>query len=161
MSIDYGMGRTNIDRVTGIRFGVISQNSIMQAWADCSQGVYPCATCECGDLERDDCEAEATEFEYQEDGYDMQSCLDSDVMVLRSRWFTYGPFCSPCVPGAVNLDGAARAWVDELTGAGDRVHHGAPGYCVDHDWFDNGVAPYRVFSVANGREVFPDSYYGC
>jgi hypothetical protein len=29
--IDYGMGQTNVNHETGIRYGVISQNSVMQA----------------------------------------------------------------------------------------------------------------------------------
>ena len=32
--IDYGMGTTNVDMETGIRFGVISQNAVGQAWYD-------------------------------------------------------------------------------------------------------------------------------
>jgi hypothetical protein len=34
--IDYGNGMTNKDRDTGIRYGVISQNDVLQAWADSS-----------------------------------------------------------------------------------------------------------------------------
>jgi hypothetical protein len=35
--IDYGMGRTNIDNDTGIRYGVISQHSVP---SDCMEDVY-------------------------------------------------------------------------------------------------------------------------
>lgn len=38
--IDYGYGTTNIDKETGIRFGVINQNAVLQAWADSSEADY-------------------------------------------------------------------------------------------------------------------------
>ncbi len=47
--IDYGMGQTNIDEATGIRYGVISSHEVMQSWADNSEGDYgkpSCPECE-------------------------------------------------------------------------------------------------------------------
>lgn len=38
--IDYGMGNCNIDKSNGIRFGVIHQNEVLQAWADSSEADY-------------------------------------------------------------------------------------------------------------------------
>ena len=32
--IDYGMGQSNVDHATGIRYGVIAQNNVGQAWYD-------------------------------------------------------------------------------------------------------------------------------
>jgi hypothetical protein len=47
--IDYGMGQTNIDRETGICFGVINQNAVLQAWADSAEADYGTPTCpDCG-----------------------------------------------------------------------------------------------------------------
>ncbi len=47
--IDYGGGTTNIDRETGIRFGVIPQNDVLQAWAESSEPDYgPPGCSECG-----------------------------------------------------------------------------------------------------------------
>ena len=40
MGIDYGLGQTNIDKATGIRYGVISQNECIQAWSDGSEAEY-------------------------------------------------------------------------------------------------------------------------
>jgi hypothetical protein len=49
MGIDYGMGQTNIDKTTGIRFGVIHQNAVLQTWADSSEPEYGEPTCpKCG-----------------------------------------------------------------------------------------------------------------
>ena len=38
--IDYGLGKTNIDKTSGIRYGVISQHSVGQAWYDESEAYY-------------------------------------------------------------------------------------------------------------------------
>lgn len=47
--IDYGMGRTNMDTDTGIRFGVIPANDITQSWYDSSDPDYGKPSCgECG-----------------------------------------------------------------------------------------------------------------
>jgi hypothetical protein len=52
--IDYGMGMSNIDRDTGIRFGVISQHDVGQAWYDSEELDYGPPTCpKCGN-EADD-----------------------------------------------------------------------------------------------------------
>jgi hypothetical protein len=47
--IDYGMGATNIDKDNGIRYGVIPQNAVLQAWADSSESDYGQPHCpKCG-----------------------------------------------------------------------------------------------------------------
>ena len=54
--IDYGLGQTNIDKKTGIRFGVIPSGEIGQAWYESSEADYGSAHCpKCGN--------EAKEFE--------------------------------------------------------------------------------------------------
>lgn len=47
--IDYGLGQTNIDNETGIRFGVIPANDLGESWYESSEGDYGSPTCpECG-----------------------------------------------------------------------------------------------------------------
>jgi len=166
MSIDYGCGKINIDLETGIRFGVISQRSILQAWADSSEGDYPCGDCDCDTADEwNDCDAEPNGYSFEGDGYKMTSCLDNDVMVIESPFYTHAPFCSPCVPGAGNLDDAAHAasftcieyeqeLIEKFEVSGPRT------YAVGHDWFDPPIAPYPVYGVVSGRPCFPDSWYG-
>jgi len=49
MGIDYGLGRTNIDHATGIRFGVIPVHDV-SFWWDSAEPVYPDPCCpKCGD----------------------------------------------------------------------------------------------------------------
>lgn len=137
---DYGRGLTNIDHDTGIRYGVISQGSVLQAWADSSVPIYACeasgTTCEAlkNDPQDPDCTfCEPVDYIYEEEGYVLQQCLDTDIMVIKSPFYTYAPFCSPCVPGAGNLD--------------DFDPDGVKTYCLLGDWFDDQKAPYPVYSV--------------
>lgn len=177
--IDYGCGLTNINHETGIRYGVISQHSVSQAWYDSAEPDYGAATCpkcghecvsfdavkhkdldsyssySCADYVCEECAItidssdafgeEALGWNYEDDGYKLTDCLDSDIFILDSPYFTYAPFCSPCVPGAGNLDSAAER--DESDGE--------KTYCLGHDWFESGAAPYRVFSVETGAEIDP------
>jgi hypothetical protein len=47
--IDYGLGQTNIDTATGIRYGVIHAGDVCQAWSDCSEADYGDPHCpKCG-----------------------------------------------------------------------------------------------------------------
>ncbi|HEX8838275.1 MAG TPA: hypothetical protein VF748_15135 [Candidatus Acidoferrum sp.] len=89
--------------------------------------------------------------------YQMVDCLDSDVMVIRSPFYTFGPYCSPCVPGAINLDDAAYF----CTADGPEMDEAClpRAYCPGHDWFENSIAPYPVFGVVSGRQCFPDHWY--
>lgn len=130
--IDYGRGVTNIDHETGIRYGVISMHSILllpEALADLNS-VYP---------DNADEDAEAIGLEYTEDGYQISSCLDSDLMITKSDYFTYCAFCSPCVPGAGNLN--------------QPVSEGVKTFCLAKDWFERTEAPYPVYSVKTGELI--------
>jgi hypothetical protein len=160
--IDYGMGTTNRDPKTGIRYGVISQNEVLQSWCDSSEAVYPdpeTVTCEaCGGeglVEEEKCEdcggegtveedmefAEPSYFEYNDDGYVAHCGNDGDIFVTKSPYFTRAAFCSPCAPGACYLMSPCE--------------DGERAYCFGHDWFEDGRAPYPVFSVETGEEIHP------
>jgi hypothetical protein len=172
--IDYGLGRTNIDTETGIRYGVISQHSVGQAWYDEAEADYGSPTCPAcgtdaveydvekhGEYEKGDggctdyacthCEAtidssnafgdEPTGWYVDSDGYKLTDCLDSDIMIIKSPFYTFAMFCSPCVPGAGNLDSPAE--------------DGAKTFCLGHEWFEDGKAPYSVYSVETNKLVSP------
>ena len=48
VGIDYGMGTTNRDMDTGIRYGVVSIHEVSQAWCDESEGNYFFGCPHCG-----------------------------------------------------------------------------------------------------------------
>lgn len=162
--IDYSMGKANVDKETGIHYGVINQKEISEVWFDDSspilipfcpscgeqiasnmEAIYEMEYCpNCG-LVFDDSTFEYIEpsgFEYQQDGY---VCLqledDTDIFIVKSPYFTYCQFCSPCAPGAGYIM--------------NTVKDGVKTYCLGHDWFENGEAPYPVYDVETGEEVLP------
>ena len=169
--IDYSLGRSNFDKANGIHFGVISSHSVPYEYQDDFEPDYGKPTCpKCGNpvVESSDdsipedadwnkgrdyacipCETsywsesvfsdEPRGFSYERDGYALTDCLDNDIFVLKSPFYTFAQFCSPCVPGAGNLDSPCT--------------DGPKTYCLGHDWFDGGKAPYPVYSVADGSEV--------
>lgn len=165
IGIDYGNGMTNIDVETGIRFGVINQNEVLQAWADDSEADYGEPSCpDCGYsvrqmTERDDrvyecenpkCKAhldddeiypeDAQAFTYDKDSYKCsQSGDDGDIFILKSPYYTLCQFCSPCAPGA--------GYIMET------IENGIKAYCFGHDWFEDGIAPYPVYSVETGERI--------
>jgi hypothetical protein len=169
MGIDYGMGRANVDLETGIRFGVISAHSlsgwvcgeaepiypdevevecpecgaVWQSTETCGSDTQICPQCEhdfeCSDLD----ELEPIGWNYAPNDADYQTDYSESlncVFVLKSPYFTYGRYCSPCAPGAVDLDNAGES--------GDNR-----GYCFGHDYFEDGKAPYPVFRVSDGSRV--------
>ena len=179
--IDYGNGTSNIDKNTGIRYGVIAINSLN---LDCVYDggfdeFYGNPTCpECGNPavdtakfqangahpESDDWEnysehgcddyacvnckhfldssevysEEMLSMSYDKDGYKLESCFDNtELFVTLSPYYTFAQYCSPCAPGAGNLD--------------NYCEDGAKTYCLGHDWFEDGKAPYPVYSVQTGE----------
>jgi ribosomal protein L37AE/L43A len=168
--IDYGMGDTNINKATGIRYGVIHQHEVLQAWCDYSESDYGPPTCaKCGNEVSDEDEPDQDENghdfhckncehsfnsqdaygdeplgHYLDDGEykaSQSACDTGDIFVLSSPYYTLCSFCSPCAPGA----GYFMDFCDD----------GVKTYCFGHDWFEDGKAPYPVYSVATNEEVLP------
>lgn len=191
MSIDYGMGKSNIDFETGIRYGVISLNNVASHFYDDQEFDYGEAICpECGSALIESSSTQASNFatkdyfcmtcfenylpehDNEEDAakvashfsdvcfpeeplswsitdseYSIVPCLDNDAFILKSPYFTYADHCSPCVPGAGDLDNPTT-W--------DQVNKGfgVKAYCLGPDFFDEyNVIPYTVYSVATGEVV--------
>lgn len=162
-SIDYGCGITNIDLATGIRFGVIPMNDLGECsfdsfeaeygdpqCPDCFGAVvesceeargkdYYCAECE-SSYWSDQCFGDEALGHTLDDG-EYQATLDEqgDVFILKSPYYTYASFCSPCAPGAVHLRNPNP--------------DGAKGYCFGKDWFENETAPYPVYRVSDNSLV--------
>ncbi len=154
--IDYGLGLSNVDRNTGIRYGVISQHSVDSdalygnsddtAYEEAYDAALAEAKLEDPGLDAEDFDPmlEDVGIHIKDAEYEIVDCLDSDIMVLRSPYFTFAQFCSPCVPGAGNLDNPMGP------------DSGAKCYCLGHEWFEDGKAPYTVYSVETGQEVMPE-----
>lgn len=173
--IDYGLGQTNIDTETGIRYGVISLHSLDSWIYEELEPEYGDACCpSCGTETRDSDEFEDPKSEFRnpkfkeqycdvceeyfwseecypdsphshtldKNGYSAETDMDCiNLFVYKSLYFTRAKYCSPCVPGAGDLNSPCS--------------DGAKAYCLGHDYFEGDKAPYPVYSVETGEEVLP------
>ena len=181
--IDYGLGKSNIDAETGIRYGVIGQNAeplnpdaVQEIWHSGTNlsyenyldgakaklrsalsdyfSDYKHGSDAKSKLDRavddaldvvsdglgDNYQGDNDAMLFQSDGYKIQTG-ETDLWILKSPFYTHAQFCSPCAPGAGNLD--------------SHCADGPKTYCLGHDWFDDEKAPYPVYSVATGEQVNP------
>ena len=159
---DYGLGLSNVDRVSGMRYGVISAHSLCQdhLWEGALEDVYAVVCPHCiNDLDNDcdvgdrlcpHCDKEIDDGEeygvepcaslINVEGYEGSYSRDTDdIYLVKSPYYTRAQFCSPCVPGAGNLDCPCS--------------DGPPTYCFGHEWFDGEEAPYPVYDLATGKLV--------
>jgi hypothetical protein len=162
IGIDYGLGKTNIDFDTGIRFGVIHTNNLFEWFWEALESDYGEPHCpHCGDVVKEscskdyfchhcivaywseDCYPESPVCQYIDDG-EYKAILDDygDVFIEKAPYYTKAQFCSPCAPGA--------CYLTNPTPDGDKA------YCFGHDWFDDNKAPYPVYCVKTGKEVKPE-----
>ena len=85
-------------------------------------------------VEESDYDSSESIYRYERDGYVIENspslmCL----MILKSPYKTRAAFCSPCVPGAGDLDSPRD--------------DGAETYCLGADWFEDEKAPYPIETV--------------
>jgi hypothetical protein len=171
--IDYGRGMSNIDNETGIRFGIIHQNSLnLDMVSNEMESHYPepcyaedinCPRCgkffrvtpnhKWGDAVR--CYSCQHQFEldmpefmepshstYEKEEYNVYQVYDEyNLRVTKSPYYTLANFCSPCYPGAGDLDTPNPK--------------GVKTYCLGHEWFEQDFAPYPVFRVEDDMLVDP------
>ena len=175
--IDYGMGMTNVDRETGIRFGVIPMNSLGDYAHESFEADYGDPTCpKCGGslVDYDD----DTHGDYHHISRGFRSCADyvcENCQVYMESAEAYGdePTGHTLAEGgyAGSLDNYGDVFLlrsPYFTRAGfcspcapgachleSPCDDGERCYCFGHDWFDGDVAPYPVYSVATGELVPP------
>lgn len=182
--IDYGLGQTNIDKQTGIRYGVISQNEVLQAWADASEPDYGPPTCgKCGN-EAVDINDERIPVDANGDYPDDWDNKGNDHACLGCRRSFWSDEAYGDEPNGYTLDdGEYKATSGSdgdifvlkspyytraafcspcapgacyLTQATD---DGEKAYCFGHDMFwdsDSKRAPYPVYRVADDTLVEPE-----
>lgn len=166
--IDYGVGTTNVDHGTGrigvppIRFGVIPAKDLAGwFWHEESEPVYGCDDCEHNKEEEDGCDlvCEPREFILDDGTYKASQSAGSyassdDVFILKSPYYTYAKFCSPCAPGACDLR-SPLTFSDHV----ERVLKGVVeepvrSYCFGPDCFDDDQpCPYPVYRVSDDMQI--------
>lgn len=158
IGIDYGrFAGSNRDDIA--HYGVIGSWALRELWHDAidfhGEIIYPdnCSSCgnDIADKSEDICPScgkywsdmlEHISEIYRRDGYVAERDCDlSYIIVSKSPFVTYTAFCSPCFPGAGDLDSPHA--------------RGVKTYCFGHDWFYDGKAPYPVYDAITGKEVMP------
>lgn len=190
LGIDYGAGQTNIDKETGIRYGVIPQgsidiNALERVFEHGKDLGYEAAKEDLkanlrGALEdyyngsrldeavedafdaldgwADSLEASGR-WLYENRGYKLQTSEPGDLWVLRSPYFTYAQFCSPCAPGACHLDNPLdvkmQAGIPSIMNANgsETFCDSNKCYCLGPEWFEEGKVPYDMYSVETGKKL--------
>ena len=172
IGINYGRlsPEVNVDTKTGIHYGVISVNEIFTTWCEVSEPNYGPPTCpfcgspaiespdpaysnqmECTEcietFSSDSCHPEDPSYEYNYDGYSMIQDDYNDIFVIKSPFYTYAQYCSPCAPGACHLSFPLSK--EAITNGQNRC------YCLGHDWFDDNHAPYDVYRVNDMTYIPP------
>lgn len=177
--IDYGNGQTNIDRETGIRYGVIPHAAVGQAWYDDAEPDYgePCCP-KCGNPA-----TETTDIsDFNVNGDDVPEWFDDSRKhhCERCKYSISDDETYPESPLGYDYSGA-----EYLAQQSDEVDicvlkspyytraaycspcapgacyllnpdpDGARAYCFGHEWFEDGRAPYPVYRVSDDTEVLP------
>jgi len=177
--IDYGMGTTNIDNDTGIRFGVIHQHEVLQVWADEAEANYGGATCpKCGNEAVELDHPEVPDFDEVEDwedkGYD-HACLSCKCTFDSDEAFGDEPLNWTYKEDGYETEQTrddgdifitkslfyTRAAFCSPCAPGachlsSPCENGEKAYCFSHDWFEGDEAPYPVFRVEDDSEVAPE-----
>jgi hypothetical protein len=95
-------------------------------------------------------------MDYSDSEYDLHVSGDNfGIFVMKSPYYTYCRGCSPCAPGAGDLNNSFDPDEFEIT---EGYHR---SLCLGHEWFDQDndqysrKIPYRAFRVSDDSEVLP------
>jgi hypothetical protein len=101
-------------------------------------------------------------MDYSDKEYDLHVSGDNfGIFVMKSPYYTWCKPCSPCAPGAGDLDNPADTHTFMIEGDKqvDYPGHSEKTLCLGPEWFDKEESeyskkiPYRVFRVDNDQEV--------
>ena len=97
------------------------------------------------------------ECDYSDNEYTLHVSGDNfGIFVIKSPYYTYCRKCSPCAPGAGDLNNPVIE-NDDIADAMSfkKIYSIGKAYCLDKSFFDDEYAkiPYRVFRVDNDEEV--------
>ena len=179
----------NYDEKTGIHYGVISPNSISSYALEDIYEKGTDTICENGKQEllddlKEFCEDHNLNFDrintdsfedqyyehYESDGSGIMDYEDQEytlhvsgdnfgIFVIKSPYYTFTKQCSPCAPGAGDLDHPVDIEGYNKTPHDTFMYGTVKAYCLGSKWFDKDndqysrKIPYRVYRVDNDQEV--------
>jgi len=164
--IDYGRGITNIDTSNGIRFGVVACNAL-SPWIwddldpvfgppvckDCQHemdyespddsGRFSCPECSTLTDEEDAYPHEPVGYEYKSETLVMHTAFDNtELFVTKSTHARCVKFCSPCAPGAGDIDSPDES--------------GVWAYCPPPEWFGE-CPPTDIVTTEEALEIMKNN----
>jgi hypothetical protein len=174
--IDYGRGLANVDRATGIRYGVIAANEVGQAWYDSSEADYGTPTCPtCGGALVEFADETADGWTIRPHEIPEYACVACRLLCGGESAFSEEPLAHTYTGDgytAEQTDSDIFVTASPFYTRGTFCSPCAPGavslgtggsiraYCFGHDWFEDGRAPYRLWRVSDDTEVVPDAMKG-
>jgi len=96
------------------------------------------------------------QYDYEDTDYKMHISGDNfGIFVIKSPYYTYTKQCSPCAPGAGNLDNSISKAEYEKGDHNAFMYGTVKAYCLPRDFFDNEYAKiqYRYYNVSDDKEV--------
>jgi hypothetical protein len=88
-------------------------------------------------------ECDNPDFLYESNGYKIIKCLNYDLMIIKSPFYTFAPQCSLCVPCAGDLDSIREG-----------REYAKKTYCLGKDFYDEDERPkFKIFNVNDDKEV--------
>lgn len=88
-------------------------------------------------------EADNPDILYESEGYKIINCLDTDLMIIKSDYYTFAPECSPCVPCAGNISDIS-----------EMIEYEKKTYCLDPSFYSDEDKPkYKIYEVATDKEI--------
>ena len=95
------------------------------------------------------------QFDYEDSEYILHVSGDNfGIFVIKSPFYTYTRLCSPCAPGAGDLDAPLTG--DDLINVMSLKNPfaGAKTYCLPREYFDEySPIQYRYYNVSDDKEV--------
>jgi len=96
-----------------------------------------CPHCEV-EIDPDDCyDDEPSSRVLRSGGYEGTVNSHGNLFLSLSKYYTNAQFCSPCYPGAGQLENPCE--------------QGPKTFCLGHEWFVDEKAPYPVYVVKTGK----------
>ena len=89
-------------------------------------------------------------YYYEPGGYALKTNETGDLWVLKSPYYTYAQFCSPCAPGGCYLSSPLEV-LHDANNKPLNVPESNKCYCLGADYFEDGKAPYDIFSIVTNE----------
>jgi hypothetical protein len=96
------------------------------------------------------------QYDYDDGEYTLHISGDNfGIFVIKSPYYTYTKQCSPCAPGAGDLNSPISYEEYEKGDHNSFMYGTVKAYCLPKEFFDNEYAkiPYRYYDVKTNKEV--------